>query len=79
MSYAIGNENVNVGTATKVYLDVTTNRSVIYPMMDIEFIMPVGNFSAKFTVCRARILSAGKNLPCVTPEWINKQITYESK
>ncbi|KAJ8301559.1 hypothetical protein KUTeg_020546 [Tegillarca granosa] len=79
MSYAIGNENVNVGTATKVYLDVTTNRSVTYPMMDIEFIMPVGNFSAKFSVCRARMISAGKNLPCVTPEWINSKITYASK
>lgn len=79
MTYADGLENINVGAATKVYYDVTTNRDVTYPMMNIEAIMPLGNTSAKLSICRARLTRVGKNLPCVAPEWINTLFTYSSR
>lgn len=79
MTFADGSENVNVGAATKVYYDVTTNRGITYPKMNIEAIMPLGNSSTKLSICRARMTSAGKNLPCVEPEWINSMFTYSSR
>lgn len=79
MTYANGQENVNVGTATKVYYDITTNREVTYPLMNIEAIMPLGNTSAKLSICRAKMTFVGKNIPCVVPEWINSQFTYSSR
>ncbi|XP_063395828.1 uncharacterized protein LOC134680633 [Mytilus trossulus] len=79
MTYADGKEEVNVGAATKVYYDITTNRDVTYPQMNIEAIMPLGNTTAKLSICRARMTSVGKNLPCVAPEWINTLFTYSSR
>lgn len=79
MVYVFGNENVEVGTATRAQLEITTNRSVSYPMMNMEFIMPLGNTSTKLSICRARMLSAGRNLPCVAPDWINSQVIYQSQ
>ncbi|KAK3109020.1 hypothetical protein FSP39_021316 [Pinctada imbricata] len=79
MSFVFGDENVLVGAATRVKLEITTNSSVIYPLMDLEFIMPVGNYSTKFSVCKARVESVGQNLPCVSSEWINTQISYASR
>ena len=79
MSYVFGDENVLVGTATRIKLEITTNSSVIYPIMDLEYIMPVGNLSTKVSVCKARVESAGKNLPCVSPDWINSKVTYASR
>lgn len=79
MTYVDGKEEVNVGAATKVYYDITTNRDVTYPQMNIEAIMPLGNTTAKLSICRARMTSVGKNLPCVAPEWINTLFTYSSR
>lgn len=79
MTFAFGNDNVDVGAATKVYYDVTTNRDVTYPKMNIEAIMPLGNLSTKLSICRARMTSVGRNLPCVEPEWINSLFTYSSR
>ncbi|XP_061187043.1 uncharacterized protein LOC133195201 [Saccostrea echinata] len=79
MKYLFGTEYVEVGTATRAQLEITTNRSVSYPMMNMEFIMPLGNTSTKLSICRARMLSAGRNLPCVSPDWINTQVTYQSQ
>ena len=79
MKYLFGNEYVEVGTATRAQLEIVTNRSVSYPMMNMEFIVPLGNTSTKLSICRARMLSAGRNLPCVAPDWINSKDTYRSQ
>lgn len=79
MKYLFGNEYVEVGTATRAQLEIVTNRSVSYPMMNMEFIVPLGNTSTKLSICRARMLSAGRNLPCVAPDWINSKVTYRSQ
>ena len=72
-------DEVSVLESTKVLIDMTTNRNVMYTKMDMEWLMPVDTNNAYMHVCKAEIESAGKNLPCLTPEWTNTLIEYESK
>ncbi|KAL3853681.1 hypothetical protein ACJMK2_017204 [Sinanodonta woodiana] len=78
MSYGFGTENVPVTATAKVLVQMTTSRSTVYPTMDVEFIMPLGDTSAIFTLCKARLASVGKNIPCMAPEWINSKVAYYS-
>ncbi|XP_060076265.1 uncharacterized protein LOC132555903 [Ylistrum balloti] len=79
MTYAIGSDTVIVGLSKRVVLDIVTTPNSTYEKFDVEFIMPSGNVSSKFKVCRSKVLSAGKSVPCVTPHWFNKMVTYTSK
>ena len=47
--------------------------------MDVELIMPFENDTAVYTVCRAEIYYAGKNLPCFNATELNDTISYTSK
>ncbi|XP_069141312.1 uncharacterized protein [Argopecten irradians] len=79
MTFGIGSDTVIQGLASSVVLDIDTGANLSYTKMDIEFIMPSGSNSSKFKVCRSRILSAGLNLPCITPSWYNDKVTYTSR
>ncbi|XP_033745565.1 LOW QUALITY PROTEIN: uncharacterized protein LOC117331078 [Pecten maximus] len=79
MTVGIGTDTVREGLATSVVLNIDTGRNYTYTKMDVEFIMPSGNSSSKFKVCRSRVLSTGLNLPCVTPSWLNNKVAYTSK
>ena len=72
-------EEVSVLESTKVLIDMTTTRNVMYDKMDIEWLMQLATDSPYMHVCKAEIESAGQNLPCLTPEWTNTLIEYESK
>ncbi|XP_067685457.1 uncharacterized protein [Haliotis asinina] len=82
MQYTSGGENVYVGSASKVALEITTARNVLLPVMDIEFIMPNDTASdghSPITICRTEVISAGRNLPCATKSVINKAVQYAYK
>ncbi|KAK3592304.1 hypothetical protein CHS0354_030640 [Potamilus streckersoni] len=78
MSYAFGTANVPVTATAKVLIQMATSRSTVYPTMDVEFIVPLGDTSAIFTLCKAKLASVGKNIPCMAPEWINAKVAYYS-
>jgi hypothetical protein len=72
-----------VGVTATALVTITTNPNSTYPETHFEFLMPLDNSTgpniALMEVCRARIVSVGANMPCVTKTWINGEVTYKAK
>ena len=71
-------DEISVLESTKVIIDMTTNRNIRYTKMDMEFLMPVDSAATFMHVCKAEVETAGRNLPCLTPDWTNSLVKYGS-
>lgn len=79
MQFYDGNDVVDVNSVTKIYVDMTTMRNISYDVMDMQFLVPKGTTESYFHLCRAEIVSVGKNMPCMTPGWYNNYMQYFSR
>ena len=79
MTYAFGDDYVPIGGFTDVRFEITTKPGATYYPMDVELILPFQNDTAVYTVCRAEVLHAGRNLPCFNASAVNESMAYTSK
>ena len=76
----IADDEYSVGESAKLMIDMTTIRNTMYNRMNLEFLMPVetGTKETFMHICKVEIETAGKNIPCLMPDWTNQHVEYLS-
>ena len=64
-----------MGEVVSVELEMVTVPGSLYPMVDVEFLVPE-NDTAVFSICQLAIISVGNNLPCLSANNSNGGVVY---
>lgn len=83
MSYAFGDEYVQVGDSREILYKMYTTPGAVYVPAYLEIIMPNssddGASSPLFTICDVKVVSVGKNIPCLNAIETTQSVEYEEK
>ena len=69
LAYDDLNADLPVGGHAQVDVEISLPADMQLPTFDLEYLMPYDDTESLAHICRVEVVSTGKNVPCVTPEW----------